>query len=141
MSKREERLVYLKEVKSKEVAERIRAARELGDLENNEAYDMAKIEQEFSEYKQNLVKNFTKEEIIDKSYETTFKEETVSILEGLILGRNEIKALLNTEKPLDRMYNKYMNIETSMLDKMTDIVRDIVDDLDKEFMKKREKVR
>lgn len=45
MSKREERLVYLKEVKSKEVAERIRAARELGDLENNEAYDMAKIEQ------------------------------------------------------------------------------------------------
>lgn len=102
---------------------------------------MAKIEQEFSEYKQNLVKNFTKEEIIDKSYETTFKEETVSILEGLILGRNEIKALLNTEKPLDRMYNKYMNIETSMLDKMTDIVRDIVDDLDKEFMKKREKVR
>lgn len=41
---------------------------------------MAKIEQEFSEYKQNLVKNFTKEEIIDKSYETTFKEETVSIL-------------------------------------------------------------
>ena len=89
----------------------------------------------------NLANINKKEEIIDKSYETTFKEETVSILEGLILGRNEIKALLNTEKPLDKMYNKYMNIETSMLDKMTDIVRDIVDDLDKEFMKKREKVR
>lgn len=58
---------------------------------------MAKIEQEFSEYKQNLVKNFTKEEIIDKSYEITFKEETVLILEGLILVRNKIKALLNTE--------------------------------------------
>lgn len=41
---------------------------------------MNKIYQEFSEYKQNLVKKFTKEEIIDKSYETTFKEETVSIL-------------------------------------------------------------
>ena len=35
MSKREERLVYLKEVKSKEVAERIKAAKELGDLESN----------------------------------------------------------------------------------------------------------
>ena len=45
MSKREERLVYLKEVKSKEVAERIKAAKELGDLESNEAYDLAKIEQ------------------------------------------------------------------------------------------------
>lgn len=102
---------------------------------------MAKIEQEFSEYKQNLIKNFTPEEIIEKSYETTFKEETMSILQGSALGRNEIKALLNTEKVLDTMYQKYMNIETSMLDKTTDIVRDIVDDIDKEYMKKREKVR
>ena len=102
---------------------------------------MNKIYQEFSEYKQNLVKKFTKEEIIDKSYEITFKEETVLILEGLILVRNKIKALLNTEKPLDKMYNKYMNIETSMLDKMTDITRDIVEDLENEFIKKREKVR
>ena len=39
------------------------------------------------------------------------------------------------------MYNKYMNIETSMLDKMTDITRDIVEDLENEFIKKREKVR
>lgn len=45
MSKREERLVYLKEVKRKEVAERIWVARELGDLENNEAYISARIEQ------------------------------------------------------------------------------------------------
>ena len=45
------------------------------------------------------------------------------------------------QKPLDKMYNKYMNIETSMLDKMTDITRDIVEDLENEFIKKREKVR
>ena len=43
---------------------------------------MAKIEQEFSIYKQDLIKNCTKEEIIDKSYEINFKEETLSILEG-----------------------------------------------------------
>lgn len=102
---------------------------------------IAKIEQEFSEYKQNLIKNLTPEEIIGKSYETTFKEETMSILEGAILGRNEIKALLNTEKILDKMYDKYMNVETSMLNNMTDIVRNIVDNIDKEFIKKREKVR
>lgn len=102
---------------------------------------IAKIEQEFSEYKQNLVKNLTPEEIIEKSYETTFKEEIMSILENSTLGRNEIKALLNTDKVLDKMYDKYMNIETSMLDTMTDIVRDIVEDIDKEYMKKIEKVR
>jgi hypothetical protein len=102
---------------------------------------MSKIEQEFSQYKQNLIKNFTPEEIIEKSYETTFKEETISILNGSVLGRNEIKALLNLEKPLEKMYQKYMNVEISMLDKATDIVRDIVEDIDKEFMKNREKVR
>ena len=49
-------------------------------------------------------KVYEDEKYFDRYYETTFKEETVSILEGLILGRNEIKALLNTEKPLDKMY-------------------------------------
>ena len=36
---------------------------------------IAKIEQEFNIYKQNLIKNCTKVEIIDKSYEINFKEE------------------------------------------------------------------
>ena len=62
---------------------------------------IAKIEQEFSEYKQNLVKNSTPEEIIEKSYETTFKEEIMSTLENSTLGRNEIKALLNTEASVE----------------------------------------
>ena len=39
------------------------------------------------------------------------------------------------------MYDKYMNIETSNLDNMRDIVQEIVEDIDKEFTKKREKVR
>jgi hypothetical protein len=102
---------------------------------------MAKIEQEFNEYKQNLIKNFSPEEIIEKSYETAFKEETISILQGYILDRNEIKALLNTNKALDKMYQKYLNVETSMLGNATDIVRDIVEDMNKEFMRKREEVR
>lgn len=102
---------------------------------------IAKIEQEFYNYKQNLIKNCTPEEIIDKSYETTFKEEFVSILYGLVLGRNEIKALLSTEKPLDKIYKKYENIETSMLDNMTDITRDILEDIEKEFIKNKEKAR
>jgi hypothetical protein len=57
------------------------------------------------------------------------------------LDRNEIKALLNTNKALDKMYQKYLNVETSMLGNATDIVRDIVEDMNKEFMRKREEVR
>ena len=81
------------------------------------------------------------QEIIDKSYEINFKEETLSILEGATLSFKEIKALLSTEKVLGKMYNKYMNIETNNLDNMRDIVQEIVEDIDKEFTKKREKVR
>ena len=74
---------------------------------------IAKIKQEFSIYKQDLIKKCTKEE----------------------------KALLSTEKVLEKMYDKYMNIETNNLDNMRDIVQEIVEDIDKEFTKKREKAR
>lgn len=102
---------------------------------------IAKVEQELNDYKENLIKNFTAKEIIEKSYETTFKEEVVSMINGLKLEQNEIKALLKTDKVLDKMYNKYLNIETSMLDNMRDITRDIIIDINKEFIKKMENVR
>ena len=95
---------------------------------------IAKIEQEFSIYKQDLIKKCT------KSYEINLKEETLSILEGATLSFKEMKALLSTEKVLEKMYDKYMNIETNNLDNMRDIVQEIVEDIDKEFTKKRIKI-
>ena len=59
---------------------------------------MTKIEQELSEYEQNLIKNCTPKEIVNKSYETTFKEEIVCILNCLAIDRNEIRALLKEDK-------------------------------------------
>lgn len=102
---------------------------------------MSKLEQELSQYKQNLIKNCTPEEIIEKSYETTFKEEIISILNCLVIGRNEIKALLKEDKALNKIYSNYMSREKGMLDNLVDITRDILEDIDKEFMKKREEVR
>lgn len=101
----------------------------------------AKLEQELSKYKQNLIKNCTSEEIVEKSYETTFKEETVSIINALVIGRNEIKALLKEDNALDKMYSKYEKRDGSMLDNLVDITRDILDDIDKEFIQKRKEVR
>ncbi|MGH2543546.1 MAG: transcription elongation factor GreA [Ardenticatenaceae bacterium] len=47
--KLEEELLYLKEQKRPQVAERIRAAKEEGDLRENAEYDDAKLEQGFVE--------------------------------------------------------------------------------------------
>lgn len=102
---------------------------------------MNKIEKEFSDYKQDLIKNYTPEQIVEKSYETTFKEEIASILNCLTIGRNEIKALLKEDSVLDKMYSNYEKRDGSMLDNLVDITRDILEDIDKEYMKKREKVR
>lgn len=102
---------------------------------------IAKVEQELSEYKQNLMKNCTPEQIVEKSYETTFKEEIISILNCLTIDRNEIKALLKEDNVLNKMYSNYEKRDGSMLDNLVDITRDILEDIDKEFIKNKQKVR
>ncbi|MCE5197189.1 MAG: transcription elongation factor GreA [Negativicutes bacterium] len=49
LKKNEERLEYLKAVKRSEIAERIKQAKEYGDLSENSEYDDAKNEQAFVE--------------------------------------------------------------------------------------------
>lgn len=102
---------------------------------------MAKMEQELSQYKQNLIQNYDPEQIVEKSYETTFKEEITSIMNCLTIGRNEIKALLKEDNALNKMYSNYMKRDCILLDSLIDITRDILEDIDKEYMKKLEKVR
>lgn len=50
----------------------------------------AKLEQELNKYENNLAKNYTPKQIIEKSYETTFKQEAVSILRCGILDKKEL---------------------------------------------------
>ena len=110
------------------------------NIEQEKEVLIAKIEQELSQYKQNLIKNYTREEIIENSYETVFKEEFSSIVYGLDLDKSTIKVLLNTEKVLDTMYKKYMQKETIILDDITDVTIEIINDINKEYnQKKRER--
>ncbi len=51
LKKLEEELDYLKTVKRREIAERIKVAREFGDISENAEYDEAKNEQAFTEGK------------------------------------------------------------------------------------------
>ena len=56
---------------------------------------MKKVEQEQFNYKQNLIKNYKPEKIIKEAYKINFREQIIDILDGKMLGRQEIKVLLN----------------------------------------------
>ena len=111
----EDELQDLKVVKRKEIAQKIKEAREQGDLSENAEYDAAKDEQRSIEAKiEELEKIIRNAEVIDES---TFDKDTVSIgssvkfydeefdeeLEYRIVGSTEsdiMKGLISNESPL-----------------------------------------
>ena len=113
----EDELQDMKEVKRKENAQKIKEAREQGDLSENAEYDAAKDEQRSIEAKiEELEKIIRNAEVIDES---TFDKDTVSIgstvrfydeefdeeLEYRIVGSTEsdiMKGLISNESPLGK---------------------------------------
>ena len=113
----EDELQDLKVVKRKEIAQKIKEAREQGDLSENAEYDSAKDEQRSIEAKiEELEKIIRNAEVIDES---TFDKDTVSIgssvkfydeefdeeLEYRIVGSTEsdiMKGLISNESPLGK---------------------------------------
>ena len=113
----EDELQDLKVVKRKEVAQKIKEAREQGDLSENAEYDAAKDEQRSIEAKiEELEKIIRNAEVIDES---SFDKDTVSIgstvrfydeefeeeLEYRIVGSTEsdiLKGLISNESPLGK---------------------------------------
>lgn len=113
----EDELQELKVVKRKEIAQKIKEAREQGDLSENAEYDAAKDEQRSIEAKiEELEKIIRNAEVID---ETSVDNDTVSIgstvkfydeefdeeLEYSIVGSTEsniLKQLISNESPLGK---------------------------------------
>lgn len=113
----EDELQDLKVVKRKEIAQKIKEAREQGDLSENAEYDAAKDEQRSIEAKiEELEKIIRNAEVIDES---SFDKDTVSIgstvrfydeefdeeLEYRIVGSTEsdiMKGLISNESPLGK---------------------------------------
>ena len=100
-----------------------------------------KVEQELSDYKQDLIKNKTPEEIIECSGETVLKEDIRDILDCSILGRNEIKVLLKTDNVIDKIYSKCVEKENTALDTLRDNVQDSIDDISKQYQRNKVKER
>lgn len=104
---------------------------------------MKKIDQELFNYKQNLIKNHTPEEIINEAYKINFKEQIRDSLDSSMLGRNEIKVLLKTENVLDRLYDYWEQSDGNIWELLEDKVNEKIENMVVEYEKKktREKVR
>ena len=104
---------------------------------------MKKIDQELFNYKQNLIKNYTSEEIIQDAYKINFKEQIRDIIDSSMIGRQEIKVLLKTENIIDKLYDYWEHSDGSIWGLLEDKVQEKVEKMAMEYdkQKRKEKVR
>lgn len=69
-----------------------------------------KIEQEFNVYKQQIISNLSKEEIISKAFEISMKDEIRYLISSFTLEKEEVQALLKTDNVLDILYKKMLRV-------------------------------
>ena len=106
----------------------------------------SKLESEFESYKKEL-ETLTSKEIIDKSYETTMKEELMCLFypESQRYDLDEIKALKNEKNSLETLYQGWMdsdlNINQLLEDNTDEIVAELAEEYKVKQSKKKEKER
>ncbi len=104
---------------------------------------MKKIDQELFNYKQNLIKNYTPEEIIQEAYEINFKEQIRDIIDSSMLGRQEIRVLLKTDNVVGKLYDYWTHSDGNIWDLLEDKVNEKIEKITIEYdkQKRQEKVR
>ena len=99
-----------------------------------------KIEQEFNVYKQQIISNLSKEEIISKSFEISMKDEIRYLISAFTLEKKEVQALLKTDNILDTLYTKSAEGKTNPLETFQDLVREDISNIAEEFEKNYSKI-
>lgn len=74
---------------------------------------VSKALKEFDDYKNKLLE-LPKEEILEKSYETTVRKEFVNELKYMDLYIDEMKALLNRDNLLDEFYKDWLDCDEEL---------------------------
>ena len=100
-----------------------------------------KLENEYSKYIQDLIKNNTPEEIMIKSYETTAKEGFINIIPEKNMEKNEIQALLKEENLLDTLYYNWRKSDGSMWEILEDTVTETTNSITNRYEKLQKKQR
>ena len=99
-----------------------------------------KIEQEFNVYKQQIISNLSKEEIINKAFEISMKDEIRYLISVFTLEKKEIQALLKTDNILDTLYTKSAEGKTNPLETFQDLVIEDISNIAEEFEKNYSKI-
>ena len=99
---------------------------------------MNKVDRELFNYKKNLIKNYTPEEIIKEAYEITFKEQIRDILDASVLGRQEISALLKTDNVLNKLYDYWLNADGNIWEILEDKVIFKIEKMTMDYQKNKE---
>lgn len=99
-----------------------------------------KIEQEFYVYKQQIISNLSKEEIISKAFEISMKDEIRYLISVFTLEKKEIQALLKTDNILDTLYTKSAEGKTNPLETFQDLVKEDISNIVEEFEKNYSKI-
>lgn len=99
-----------------------------------------KIEQEFNVYKQQIISNLSKEEIISKAFEISMKDEIRYLISAFTLEKKEVQALLKTDNILDTLYTKSAEGKTNPLETFQDLVKEDISNIAEEFEKNYSKI-
>ena len=99
-----------------------------------------KIEQEFNVYKQQIISNLSKEEIISKAFEISMKDEIRYLISAFTLEKKEVQALLKTDNVLDALYKKSAEGKINPLETFQDLVRENISNIAEEFEKNYSKI-
>ena len=99
-----------------------------------------KIEQEFYVYKQQIISNLSKEEIISKAFEISMKDEIRYLISAFTLEKKEVQALLKTDNVLDALYKKSAEGKINPLETFQDLVREDISNIAEEFEKNYSKI-
>ena len=97
----------------------------------------SKLEIELDSYKKEL-ETLTSKEIIDKSYETTMKEELICLFypESQRYELDEIKALKKEDNSLETLYQGWMDSDLNISQLLEDTTDEIVAELSEEYKAK-----
>ena len=99
-----------------------------------------KIEQEFNVYKQQIISNLSKEEIISKAFEISMKDEIRYLISAFTLEKKEVQASLKTDNVLDALYKKSAEGKINPLETFQDLVREDISNIAEEFEKNYSKI-
>lgn len=97
-----------------------------------------KAQKEQSEYVEEL-KRLPPEQIIDKAYEKTMRDDILITFEDNRLSDKQVEALVKLDYPIAACYEKWQDTDVTYMDRLFEVVDDYADDLVKESEAEKQK--